>query len=139
MIKLGNHRRLKRHEFIRKGDFYVERDGLVRPVKYSIGEKVSTYRERILFWRRKHTAKMTVIVFPKSAVTPKPVAKCVTVTFKYKNRHREVQVIELNGKYLTGLEVTRFLDDTTSPKYQFKKFLRSKLQSSVTLVRLVDK
>jgi hypothetical protein len=47
-----------------------------------------------------------------------------------------VQVIALTDRYISGLEVNR---DGFKPSYQFKKFLRARLQSSLTLVALADK
>ncbi len=142
MIKLDNHRILKTGEIIREGDFYKNKtNDEIRPVKFSIGREVgSGGYGNYVFYRRKHTKKQTAarrnrtvyIHIPES----KPKAKYPTVEFRYKGANREVQVIELNDKYITGLEVNR---DGDNPKYQFKKFLRQRLQGAVRLVALADK
>ncbi len=144
MIKLDNHRLLKTGEIIRKGDFYKNKpDDEVRPVKFSIGLEIG---ERGFasydFYRRKHTKKPALTFvngirsLSRRLSRVKAKAKYPTVTFDYNYRHREVQVIELNDKYITGLEVNR---DADKPKYQFKKFLRRRLQGAVQLVALADK
>ena len=145
MIKLDNHRQLKPDEIIRKGDFYKTNLGTVRPVKFSIGETPSSISSHYNFFRRKHTKKQAVTFTPYrkggdsgtfTKATKKSVAKYPTVTFAYKGQRREVQVIELNVRYLTGLEVSHV---DTGLKYQFKKFLRSRLQTPPVLVALADK
>ena len=139
MIKLDNHRQLGVNEIIRKGDFYKENgSGKVTPVKHSIGRVPKGYTYGYTFWRRLHTKKVIVVV-PRRQPTvaiKSQAAKYPTVRFEYNFKHREVQVIALNDKYLTGLEVTRYLDDKTSPKYQFKKFLRTRLQTQPVLVKM---
>ena len=142
MIKLDNHRLLKVGEIIRKGDFYKDKTtGEVRPVKFSIGRTVGSAGYRNYdFYRRKHTKKVAPVTRPvvtRPVVADKqPVAKYPTVNFKYNGQQREVQVIALTDRYISGLEVNR---DGFKPSYQFKKFLRSRLQSSLTLVALADK
>jgi len=142
MIKLDNHRLLKPHEIIRKGDFYKDNLGTVRPVKWSIGKTPShPAYGNYTFFRRKHTKKVTApvtrpVVTRPVVVDKQPVAKYPTVNFKYNGQHREVQVIALTDRYISGLEVNR---DGFKPSYQFKKFLRARLQSSLTLVALADK
>jgi hypothetical protein len=137
MIKLNNHRLLKTGEIIRKGDFYKNKhDGEVRPVKFSINLKVGSvvgsvfYDNYYDFYRRKHTKKVASVTRPAVA------DKQPVVNFKYNGQHREVQVIALTDRYISGLEVNR---EGFKPSYQFKKFLRSRLQSSLTLVALADK
>ena len=137
MIKLDNHRLLKAGEIIREGDFYKNKhDGEVRPVKFSIGWEVGSNYD---FYRRKHTKKVAPVTRPVAArpvADKQPVAKYPTVNFKYNGQHREVQVIALTDRYISGLEVTR---EGFKPSYQFKKFLRSRLQTGLTLVALADK
>jgi hypothetical protein len=142
MIKLDNHRLLKAGEIIRKGDFYKNKhDGEVRPVKFSINREVgSGGYANYDFYRRKHTKKVAPVTRPVAArpvvADKQPVAKYPTVNFKYNGQHREVQVIALTDRYISGLEVTR---EGFKPSYQFKKFLRSRLQTGLTLVALADK
>ena len=137
MIKLDNHRLLKTGEIIRKGDFYKNKhNGEIRPVKFSINREVDTGGyANYDFYRRKHTKKVAPVTRPVVA-DKQPVAKYPTVNFKYNGQHREVQVITLTDRYISGLEVSR---DGFKPSYQFKKFLRARLQSSLTLVKLADK
>ncbi len=134
MIKLDNHRLLKPNEVIRKGDFYKTLStGVVSPVKHSIGKTPAYGYYGYEFYRRKHTKK---VVAPAPKPTAPPVAKYPTVTFKYNYVQREVQVISLTSVYVTGLEVTH---EGTKAKYQFKKFLRSRIQSAIHLTALADK
>ena len=136
MIKLDNHRQLKPNEIIRKGDLYTLNNGEPDRVKFTIGRTPDDYPYNVdcnvhyKFYRRKHTKK------PAPVTKKKVVAKYPTVNFKYKGQHREVQVIKLDDKYITGLEVIR---EGVKLKYQFKKFLRARLQSSLALVKLADK
>jgi len=70
--------------------------------------------------------------------------KVLVVSFEYPHSNdftwmpRNVQVIEMNERYLIGLEITNVWNDETRdylPHYQFKKFLRSKIRyNSVELV-----
>ena len=131
MTKIDNHRLLKPNEVIRKGDIVKNpHTGQAQIVRGSIGSLAGLRAYRGLeFWRRKHTKKVV-------APAPAAVAKYPTVTFKYNYLQREVQMIELDSKYVTGLEVTH---EGGKNKYQFKKFLRSRLQSAVELVKLADK
>ena len=136
MIQLNNHRQLKLTETIRTGDFFKGVLGGIAPVKYSIGKTPNRYYG-YTFWRRKHTKKpATVAPALRRAVAAQPAkAKYPTVTFKYKWLQREVQVIEMDDTYITGLEVSH-VDGKN--KYQFKKFLRRKA-GPIELVKLADK
>jgi len=136
MIKLDNHRLLKANETIRKGDFYKTLStGKIFPVAHSIGRTPPNGYCGYEFYRRKHTKKVVTPAPQRSVAVNQPVAKYPTVSFKYNGAYREVQVIKLDDKYLSGLEVNY---DTEKPKYQFKKFLRSRIQTAVHLVKLAD-
>jgi len=141
MIKLDNHRQLKPDEIIRKEDFYKDNLGTVRPVKWSIGMTPSrpAYKN-YTFFRRKHTKKPALATSNRTVYIripeSKPKDKYPTVSFFYKSDEREVQVISMDNKYITGLEVNRSGD---KPKYQFKKFLRSRIYGDIKLVKLADK
>ena len=138
MIKLDNHRKLKQHEIIREGDLYQDAQGEIRRVKFSIGRNPSGYILNT-FWRRKHTKKPlnVVIRIPRSKdTTASDKTKNVTiVTFQYSHnyvpRGRIVQLIKVDGQYVTGLERTGYSGEY---KYQFKRFLRNRIQGSITLV-----
>lgn len=156
ILTLEHKRELKQDETICKGDVYVRYgrsyadSGIVQPVKYSIGRTPSDgyVSSGYKFFRRLHTKKPTAVVFTphrpggssgtfrKKADVDKAKAKYPTVAFDYNYKLREVQVIALGPVYITGLEVNR---DGDKPKYQFKKFLRSRLQSGLTLTALADK
>lgn len=129
MIKLDNHRQLKPNEIIRKGDFYKNNKGIIFPVDVSIGQKISEYSQ-ITFWRRKHTKK-------QPAAPSRAGDKYPTVNFRYKNIYREVQVIKMDVNYIFGLE--KMWGSHGEYKWQFKKFLRSRLQTQPVLVKLADK
>ncbi len=136
MIKLDNHRLLKAGEIIRKGDFYKDNTtGEIRPVKFAIGRTVrgeEGYRNYD-FFRRKHTKKVAPVTRPKS---DKPAPTVAVVTFAYPHEHRPVDrmvhVISLDDKYLTGLERTCL--GYGKYKYQFKRFLISKMRTAIKLV-----
>ena len=141
MKTLNNHRQLKPNEVIRKGDLFKNLEGVGIPVGGSIGALVSDW-PRLNFYRRLHTKKVSTPLHPATGAAPriKPAQtgdKHPTVTFRYKNIGRRIQVIKLDDKYLTGLELTVGMD--FKPKWQFKKFLRSRLQSPPVLVKLADK
>lgn len=153
ILTLEHKRELKLNEVIAIGDVCVRYgrhfdSGVVTPVKHSIGNKPLDYQSQgYKFYRRLHTRKQTAVVFTphraggnsgifrKKADVDKAKAKYPTVAFDYNYQRREVQVIALGPVYIAGLEVNREGD---KPKYQFKKFLRSRLQSGLTLTALAD-
>jgi hypothetical protein len=142
MIKLDNHRLLKTGEIIRKGDFYKNKhNGEIRPVKFSINREVgSGGYANYDFYRRKHTKKVAPVHLRQRHPTIEPVTKKIppavtVVAFTYPHDHlpvtRNVQVISLDDKYLTGLEIIVGRD---KPKYTFKRFLRSKMRTEMKLI-----
>jgi len=150
MNKLNNHRQLKPNEIIREGDFYTDRLKGVYFVKNSIGRSPCFYANDqtggYTFWRRRHTKQgqssgMTsanrVIrhVATKIVKDKKPVA---VVKFGYPSRDgyihsRNVQVIGMDDSYLWGLEITVPEYYGLKVKYQFKKYLQSKMTTSIIL------
>lgn len=139
MIIPSNYRQVKTDDTVRKGDIYRiknRRHGIVAFVHWSIGRKVSYY-PNFTFWRPRKTAKVTPSSGASWLPTPakkqtKSDKKTVTiVVFTYNWKSRRVQLISLDDKYLTGLEITR---EFCSPyKYQFKKFLRSRIDNHGTI------
>jgi len=92
------------------------------------------------FFRRKHVAvKATPSVAKKN-----PNGKLVVVEFEYPShdsgflKTREVQLIGMDSKYVTGLEITNLWNKKEgkyTPKFQFKKFLRSRIYHSGIILK----
>lgn len=135
MIIPSNYRQLKTDEIIRKGDLYRQGwDGNAIPVRNSIGKTVSAYPENTYtFWRRRHTKPVvasTQVATPSKASKPKKTVTVVSFSYTGSQSHvprlRTVQLISLDDKYLTGLEVTG--DQPGDYTFKFKRYLRWKIR-----------
>ena len=128
----SNYRQLKPDEIIRKGDLYqsVFDKLIVAPVRHSIGNKASS-RPDYTFWRRRHTKATPLSRVAAASTSAQPTANKKNVTiveFTYNWKARRVQLISLDAKYLTGLEITR---EGSRYNYQFKKYLRYKVDNGL--------
>lgn len=158
MNKLNNHRQLQPDEIIRKGDFSFRiKTCDVNPVGYSIGDTVNEWNNYgYTFWRRRHTKKplpsssrirhikKQVYEISRQPTKTKPKKIVAIVKFGYPSRdgytyshYRTVQVIGMDDDYLWGLEITQptqsGYDHGLKVKYQFKKYLRHKMTTSIIL------
>jgi len=131
----NNYRQLKPTEIIREDDLYrQEWDGSTLLVKNSIGRIVSAYSSNIYtFWRRRHTKSVvapTQVATPSKASKPKKTVTVVSFSYPGSQSHvprlRTVQLISLDDKYLTGLEVTG--DHPGDYTFKFKRYLRWKIR-----------
>jgi hypothetical protein len=145
MMKIPeNYRKLKPAEYINPGDYYESKEENDVGIMHHEGGLVSAY-SHYNFYRRRHVKKVTRAVRQTSAdavinqvakdiVKKTPVA---VVTFGYPHKdygteHRTVQLISLDDTYLTGLEITSNVRYGKT-KYQFKKFLRSRISNHGTV------
>jgi hypothetical protein len=140
-MKLPNHyRKLKEDEVIRKGDFYISTNdaSIIGTAKRSVGRLVSEYKTDYPvydFYRRRHVKAQStlkiIVKGDKAAVVEKRPVNVTVVRFRYKGCPRRVQVIKFDDHYLTGLEITP--GENNKPNYQFKNFLRRRMESAVVL------
>jgi len=138
----NNYRQLKPNENLRRGDLYRYKDtGAVQKLTNANGF-ASSY-PHYTFWRRRHTKyvppaapKPRQRVDPQVGVEGSAKVKKVQVEFDYPHEGkvitREVQLISLDDKYLTGLEIGARWDKEArqwKTSYQFKKFRRDRIKA----------
>ena len=127
----SNYRQVKSTDTVRKGDIYRNKTDLndVGYARYTIG-RIAGSRPDYTFWRARKASKVTPQVASPAPAKPSTSKKIVAlVAFEYPKKNggvrlRVVQVISLDANYLTGLEKNWTPDGY---KYQFKRYLRSKI------------
>lgn len=134
---------MKPTEKLRKGDLYRRgTNGEVRKLLWNNPETAGSY-SRHKFWRRRHTKYVPPTApKPKRRIDPQvgvggtAKVKKVQVEFDYPHDGRvitrEVQLISLDDKYLTGLEIGARWDTEDrqwKTSYQFKKFRRDRIKA----------
>ena len=143
----NNYRQLKSTEPLRKGDLYYRWNWKDRSTKQPIIYRLrgslygpptaGDYRD-YLFFRRRHTKVVAPArrVDPQVGVEGSAKVKKVQVEFDYPHEGkvitREVQLISLDDKYLTGLEIGARWDKEArqwKTSYQFKKFRRDRIKA----------
>lgn len=147
-----NYRRVKTNELLRNGDVYYCKNtmyfadrslyGTLEIGDNAIGLIARTFRRHCFFRKRKQdhvspTPALKQAVTIHAAMVAKPTVKKVTVSFPYPNkdtcgfRYRVIELLTMDDTYIAGVE------RNAEGKYQFKKFLRSRIpaQGNVVLVR----
>lgn len=144
-MRLPSHyRKLHSYEVIKNGDYYVNPSNpdVLGKVNSSVGHVVSEYNKNFSnydFYRRRHVkAKSPLKIVRTKSVAPsdyqvvaKKSVNQTVVKFLYKNKTRRVQLISMDNRYLTGLEIYTNSDGVT--QYQFKNFLRSRMETPAVL------
>ena len=139
----NNYRQLKPNEKLRRGDLYRRiPNGEVLKLSWDNPSPAGAYSTHC-FWRRRHTKVVTPAapkpkrrVDPQVGVEGSAKVKKVQVEFDYPHEGkvitREVQLISLDDKYLTGLEIGARWDKEArqwKTSYQFKKFRRDRIKA----------
>ena len=133
----SNYRELKRGEIIRDGDYAkIHATGEFKKIKDVRQDLKAGWSPNFTYYRRRHVKKVPVVTKLTSAadVIGDIASNVAVVSFVYPGLHgdtRSVQVISMDDVYLCGLEIT---GPNGNLKYQFKKFLRSRMGSAKTLI-----
>jgi len=133
----SNYGPVKPNKTLRKGDIYIHKnDSDVSGVMaHNNPSRTAGSYPDYIFYRRRHIRQAPVVhTLTSAADVTKQQAKNITVvSFGYPSSkwdvmiHRIVQLISFDDKYLIGLEWVEKRNGRR--EYQFKKFLRSRINS----------
>ena len=133
----NNYRQLKATEKLLRGDLYHRLpNGDVQKLRWNNPVPASNYPNHS-FWRRRHTKYVPPIGVAQDTFRK---TKRVQVEFDYPHDGcvitREVQLVSLDDKYLTGLEIINGWDIKVRKYktiYKFKKYRRDRIKGGIYL------